>query len=313
MSANDATPPGTGGDPRYGVASMSAPLRRAAVRAPGAMLHADHRRWHYRAPIEPARVTEEHRRFVEALRSHGVEVSTLDAAGPPDPDAPPPPDDGLADSVFTYDPSFVGPAGAVLLRPGKVLRRGETELHERFYARAGVPVIGRIEPPGTVEGGDLCWLDDSTLLAGRGFRTNRSGVDQLRSIFSADGIDVVDFDLPYAHGPDACLHLMSILNPLDDDLALVHAPLLPVALHQLLVEHGYTLLDVPHREFATSGGLNLNVLATGPRRGIAIAGMTETLDLMRAAGCEITTFPGEALCINCEGGPTCLSRPLRRG
>jgi N-dimethylarginine dimethylaminohydrolase len=276
------------------------------------MLHADHRTWHYRDPIDPDRVTEEHRRFVEALRAHGVEVSTLDASGPPDPDAPPPRDDGLADSVFTYDPSFVGPTGAVLLRPGKALRRGETALHERFYAREGVPVIGRIEPPGTVEGGDLCWLDDTTLLAGRGFRTDRSGIDQLRAIFSAEGIDVVDFDLPYAHGPAACLHLMSILNPLDEDLALVHAPLLPVALHELLRARGYTLLDVPRGEFVTSGGLNLNVLATGRRRGIAIEGMPETHDLMRTAGCEITTFPGEALCINCEGGPTCLSRPLLR-
>ncbi len=312
MSRTDTTPPGGGGGTGYGVASMSAPLRRVAVRAPGAMLHADHRRWHYRAPIEPARVTEEHRRFVEALRAHGVQVSTLDAPATGDAGAPPP-DDGLADSVFTYDPSFVGPTGAVLLRPGKALRRGETELHGRFYAREGVPVIGRIEPPGTVEGGDLCWLDEATLLAGRGFRTNRSGIDQLRSIFSAAGIDVVDFDLPYVNGPDACLHLMSVLNPLDDDLALVHAPLLPVALHQLLVQRGYTLLDVPRGEFATSGGLNLNVLATGPRRGIAIEGMTETYDLMRTAGCEVTTFPGDALCINCEGGPTCLSRPLLRG
>lgn len=312
MRTTDPAPPGTGAR-RFGVASMSAPLRRVAVRAPGAMLHADHRTWRYRGPIEPARVTQEHGRFVEALRAHGVEVSALDAPGPPSTDAPPPPDDGLADSVFTYDPSFVGPTGAVLLRPGKALRRGETALHERFYAREGVPVIGRIEPPGTVEGGDLCWLDETTLLAGRGFRTNRSGIDQLRSIFSAAGIDVVDFDLPYGHGPDACLHLMSILNPLDDDLALVHAPLLPVALHQLLVERGHTLLDVPRREFATSGGLALNVLATGPRRGIAIEGMNETHDLMRAAGCEITTFPGDALCINGEGGPTCLSRPLLRG
>ena len=73
-------------------------------------------------------------------------------AGPDEP--------GLLDAIFAYDPSLITDAGAVLLRPGKELRLPEVDLAERTYAELGIPVIGRIEAPGTVEGGDTLWLDE---------------------------------------------------------------------------------------------------------------------------------------------------------
>ena len=59
---------------------------------------------------------------------------------------------------------------------------------------------------------------ERTLAVGRGVRTNQAGIDQLRAIIEPHGIAVEQFDLPYLHGPDACLHLMSVVSPLDDDL-----------------------------------------------------------------------------------------------
>ena len=203
------------------------------------------------------------------------------------------------------------PSGAVVLRPGKDLRLPEADLHRAFYD-GWMPIIGRIEAPGVVEGGDLCWLDPSTLAAGRGFRTNQSGIDQLVSILGPQGITVEVFDLPYHDGPEACLHLLSVVSPLDVDLALVHPPLIPTALYQRMLDLGYELLHGPSDEFEASSGLSLNVLTVAPRRCIAVDGFPATVELMRSAGCHVEVFGADELCIPCEGGPTCLTRPLLR-
>ena len=121
------------------------------------------------------------------------------------------------------------------------------------------------------------------------------------------------FDLPVWKGSAACLHLLSVVSPLDRDLALVYPRLLPVALLSLMQEMGIRCLEAGDDEFATSGGMNLNVLTTAPRRCIALSGFPRTLRLMRDAGCEVTCFDADALCIPCEGGPTCMTLPIRRG
>ncbi len=219
---------------------------------------------------------------------------------------------GFQNSIFTHDPSLVTDKGAVLLRMGKSMRLDETDLHEETYREMNVPVLGRIEAPGTVEGGDCVWVDSKTLAVGRGVRTNQSGIDQLRAILEPLGIAVLGFDLPLWQGEEACLHLMSIISPLAEDLALVHLPLLPAAFYQLLKERGIRLVVAPEEEFAASNGLNLNVLPTAPYEVIAVAGFEKTKAAMEAAGCTVTTFDADALCIACEGGPTCLTRPVWR-
>jgi N-dimethylarginine dimethylaminohydrolase len=271
------------------------------MRRPGAILTADHRRWHYAGPIDPDALGAQYRRFAELVAADGVEVVWLPDEG-----------DDLADSVFTYDPSFVVAAGAVVLRPGKDLRLAEADLHQRFYEEAGIPVLGRIEAPGVVEGGDCFWIDPTTLAVGRGFRTDQAGIDQLARIIEPHGITVEVYDLVYHRGPEACLHLLSVISPLDVDLALVHQPLMPAPLWQRLRDAGWTLLEAPADEFEASAGLNLNVLATAPRRLIAIDGFPRTRALMEEAGCRVATFEAGALCLPCEGGPTCLTRPLLR-
>ena len=299
MSDGDAVPVPDG---PWGVTSMAGPLRKVAMRRPGAILGADHERWHYTKPIDGDRLTAQYQTFSDAVAASGAEIHWLADV-----------EDDLADSVFVYDPSFMVGGGAVILRPGKSLREPEANLHADFYRDLGIPVLGTITAPGTVEGGDCFWLDSSTLAVGQGFRTNAAGIEQLADILEPFGVHVAVFDLPFHKGPEACLHLMSVVSPLDDDLALVHPPLMPTALYQQMVAMGYTLLEAPAEEFEASLGLNLNVLATGPRQVIAIDGFSGTLDLMRSAGCEVTTFVADELCIPCEGGPTCLTRPLLRG
>jgi len=202
--------------------------------------------------------------------------------------------------------------GVVILRLGKELRLDESELHRRFYQRHQIPILGHVESPGLIEGGDCFWLDPATIAVGRGFRTNQAGIDQFRAIVEPTGISVESYDLPYLHGPEACLHLLSVVSPLDHDLALVYAPLMPTALYRRMVDLGYELLHAPASEFEASNGLSINVLATAPRRGVAVAGFPETKRLMLDAGCVVTVFEADELCLPCEGGPTCLTRPLLR-
>jgi len=288
---------------RYGSQSMAAPLRRVLMRsAASAMRHARPDEWHYGPGFDAARAASQHEVFADLVAASGTEVEWLTEV-----------DDGLADSVFTHDPSLSTDHGAIILSMGKALRRPEPGLHEKAYRRMGVPILGRIEAPGTVEGGDCVWVDGKTLAIGRGVRTNEAGIRQMAALLEPHGVEVLGYDLPLWHGEEACLHLMSVISPLADDLALVHSPLLPAAFYQLLKARGIGLVEGDAREFQDGLGLSLNVLPTAPREVIAVAGFPKTAAAMEAAGCTVQTFEADALCIACEGGPTCLTRPVWRG
>jgi len=278
---------------------MHETLRTVMVRPPDAAFgHADPARWHYTARPDLEAASDEHAALVELLRRSGAEVVVHDR---PLPDH--------ADALFVHDPALVTDAGAIVLRMGKLLRRGEEEAMAAALDELGVPILARLREPALAEGGDLLWLDRSTLAAGLGFRTNAEGLRQLAAILAPLDVTVVPVPLPHGGGPDACLHLMSLISVLDRDLAVVHLPLLPVPFVQLLGERGFRLVEVPDGEFPTMGP---NVLALGPRRGLALRGNPITRNRLEEAGCEVHTYRGDELSLKAEGGPTCLTRPLWR-
>jgi N-dimethylarginine dimethylaminohydrolase len=196
----------------------------------------------------------------------------------------------------------------VLLRPGKDGRLGEPRALEADLAEAGVPVAARIEAPGTIDGGDTLWLDRDTLLVGRGYRTNAAGVEQLQQAFP--DATVLSYDLPHWNGRGEVMHLMSLISPLADDLALVYPRLAPVRLLELLAERGIETVEVPGEEFETMGP---NVLALAPRRVLALEGNEATRRRMEAAGVEVLVYKGDEISRKGDGGPTCLTRPILRG
>lgn len=286
----------------FGAQDMSGPLRRVMMRAPGAaMRSADPAKWHYGAGFDPAKAEVQHAALAAMVAASGAEIHWLPSA-----------DDGLSDAIFTQDPSFVTNAGAVLLNMGKPLRRGEPDLHRAGYTAMGVPILGELTRDATVESGDCVWVDAQTLAIGRGVRSNQAGISALADMLAPQGITVLGFDLPVWTGPDACLHLMSLISPLAPDLALIYEPLMPYAFWSMLRDRGWLLLRAPESEFLASNGLSLNVLPTAPREVIMVAGFPKTAEMMVAAGCKVQTFEGDALCIACEGGPTCLTRPVLR-
>jgi dimethylargininase len=274
---------------------MTAPLERVLVRPPGP---ADAGRWReygWRAEPDPRAAAAEHEAFCSLLEAAGAEV--ILARG----------DEGNPDAIYAYDPLLVGHDGAVLLRPGKPGRLGEPAALAPDLERAGIPVAARVEPPGTVEGGDTVWLDDGTLLVGRGYRTNASGVEQLATAFA--GVEVLSYDLPHWNGRSEVMHLMSLISPLDDDLALVYSRLAPVRLLELLAERGIATVEVPDEEFETMGP---NVLALAPRRALALEGNDETRRRLERAGVDVVVYKGDEISRKGDGGPTCLTRPLLR-
>lgn len=284
----------------FGGQSMVMPLRRVLVRRPDdAFGNADPRRWHYAAQPNLMEARAEHDALCATLRSAGADVVYHDE---PLPDH--------ADAIFAYDPALMTDAGAVLLRMGKELRRGEEAAMGAMLARLDVPVVYELHGEARAEGGDLLWLDHDTLYAGLGFRTNAEGVRQLGEALAPLGVDVRAVDLPYFTGPDACLHLLSLISMVDDDLAVVYEPQLPVALWQALRGRDITLVRVPEHEFLQTMGTN--VLALAPRQCLMLEGNPETQRALTAAGATVQTYRGRELSLKAEGGPTCLTRPILR-
>ena len=285
-------------EPRlYGCQSQTATLRRVLVRAPRAEDCARWRELGWHAEPDAARIAAEHEAFAAELADFGAEVVFAEEPLP-----------GALDSIYTCDPALVADAGAILLRPGKELRRDEPEALGRDLERAGVPVAARLEAPALAEGGDTLWLDERTLLVGLGYRTNEAGAEALRRAFP--GVEVVTFDLVHYRGPGEVLHLLSFISPLDADLALVHPPLAPTRLLQLLAERGVRTVEVPDEEYDSLG---CNVLALGPRVALALEGNPETRRRLERAGVDVRVYKGDELSRKGDGGATCLTRPLLRG
>jgi N-dimethylarginine dimethylaminohydrolase len=214
------------------------------------------------------------------------------------------------DSLYTHDPILITDAGAVILQTGKPERRGEGPAFADACKDWGIPILGTVDGDATAEAGDMIWLDSGTLLVGRGFRTNAASIESLRRLLKPLGVMVVPVELPYWKGPQEVLHLMSFMSLLDHDLAVVYRRLLPVPLFELLTARGIQLVDVPEPEYDTMG---CNVLAVAPRRVVMLSGNPTTRSRLEYAGCAVTEFAGQEICIPGSGGPTCLTRPLLRG
>jgi dimethylargininase len=284
----------------YGAQNMVGRLRKAVVRRPDeAMAAADPAAWHYTSAIDLPSAQAAHDAFMSILKDEGVELLYHDEPLPT-----------LSDSVFVFDPVLMTDAGAVVLRMGKALRRGEEDAFVRFFERHDMPVLGRLEGSATCEGGDTLWLDHDTLAVGIGFRTNYEAVRQLRQILEPIGATVLSFELPFFTGPEACLHLLSLISPLDVDLAVAYPPLMPVPFWKELKSRGIELVEVPEDEFLRWQGTN--ILAIAPRRVAMLDHNPVTRRLLEEAGCTVFTFPGEPLSFKAEGGPTCLTRPVLR-
>ena len=236
--------------------------------------------------------------FVDLLKSFDIEIHYLQK------------DKSTSlDSIYTHDPCVVSNKGVVICNMGKKARKPEADSMEKFFHSIEVPILGEIQSPGTLEGGDVVWINEKTIAVGEGYRTNKEGIEQLKLLLSDQVETVITVSIPHWNGPDDCLHLMSNLSPIDHDLYLVYSRLLPVSFIKYLLDQNIELIDVPDDEYESMG---CNVLAIAPRKVIMISGNPKTKQLLENKGVEIHTYDGSEISIKGAGGPTCLTRPFLR-
>ena len=213
------------------------------------------------------------------------------------------------DSIYCRDASIATNKGMIICNMGKAARMHEPVAEKKAFEANGIPVLGAITAPGTLEGGDVAWLDENTLAVGHTYRTNEEGIRQLTALLQPLGVDVITVPLPHYKGPSDVFHLMSILSPVDVNLAVVYSPLMPIVFRNLLLQKGYQLVEVPDDEFESMG---CNVLALAPRVCLMVAGNPKTKMALENAGCKVIVYMGEDISVKGGGGPTCLTRPVMR-
>jgi N-dimethylarginine dimethylaminohydrolase len=236
--------------------------------------------------------------FENILKEHGAEVLYF------------PEDDSVnMDSIYCRDAAIATSHGMIICNMGKDGRKKEPAAQARAYAEQGIPILGSIIAPGTVEGGDVAWLDATTLAVGNTYRTNEAGIQQLKELLHPIGVKVITADMPHYKGPSDVFHLMSVLSPVDKNLAVVYSPLMPIAFRNLLIASGFELVEVPDQEFDSMG---CNVLALAPRVCLMVKGNPITKSRLEAAGCKVIEYEGAEISVKGGGGPTCLTRPVMR-
>ncbi len=251
----------------------------------------------YTAPVNYVKALEEYERFLSVIKEHVPEVHFLPAR-----------DDTGLDSLYARDSCMITDEGAILFNMGKLQRRKEAVAAGEFFEELGLPHRGSIIGEGTMEAGDMAWLDPETLAVGLSYRTNPEGVRQLRE-YAKGKFSVLDYPIPHWNGPEECLHLMSFISPVNHRAAVVYSKQMPVTFRKELLRRGYTLIEVPHEEYDT---MACNVLALEPGLVLMIAGNPVTKKRLQQAGMEVLEFPGTEICWKGGGGPTCLTRPLLR-
>ena len=281
------------------------PWSRIVVRHPrDAFASADKiaREWqdlHFTAPPDLTRACTQFDNFVSLCAAHAPVVLTHDTH------------EGLTmDAIYVRDASIISAEGAILCRMGKPQRGAEPAALAETYTRLGISIVGEIQAPGKLEGGDFTWLGPRLAAVGRGYRTNDDGIRQVRELLGDTIDELIVVPLPHYRGPGDVFHLMSIISPVDRDLAVVYSPLIAVSFRERLLDLGYSLVEVPDEEFDSMGA---NVLAVAPRQCVMVDGNPKTRDRLERAGAGVRVYDGADISLMGGGGPTCLTRPVPMG
>lgn len=252
---------------------------------------------YYTGKPDFGKALEEYDSFVNIFKRHGIETLFLpehDSAG--------------LDSIYVRDASIATDNGMLICNMGKLQRKSEPNQQLQYYLQKNESILGSFQGNATIEGGDVAWLDQETIAVARGYRTNDEGIAQLRTLLQ-NTAQVLVMDSPHYKGPTDVFHLMSVLSPVDKDLAVVYSPLMTVPFREELIARGIKFVEVPHEEFDSLG---CNVLAIAPSVCLLVKGNPITKQRLEKAGVEVIEFAGEEICLKGNGGPTCLTRPLQR-
>lgn len=284
--------------------SMYKKLNRVIVKHPkDAFISQEHlgrewKRFNYINEPDFLKAQHEYEQFIAIIKEHVGNIEFLPVSERV----------GL-DSLYAHDPVKFTPKGAIILKSGKTLRQPEAEVYKDFLQEKEIPIVGELTGEAVADGGDFVWLDDRTLLIGRGYRTNDEAIRQIKEMVADQVEEVIVVQLPHDQGENECLHLMSIISIVDKDLAVVYSRLMPVFLRQMLIKRGFRLVEVPEDEYLRLG---CNVLALAPRVCMMVSGNPFTKQQLIDAGATVYEYDGNEISYLGTGGPTCLTCPVER-
>ena len=261
-------------------------------------INCESKKLNYPSPPDLDLAIKQYDLFVKLIRSFGSEVYFLPADN-----------NTSLDSIYTHDPCTMTNNGLIVCNMGKLKRSTEPDHLKRFFKSINIPIIGKIESPGTLEGGDIVWINKDTVAVGEGYRSNSEGINQFKKLLGRQAKEIIPVALPHWEGPNDCLHLMSNLSPIDNNLFLVYSRLLPVSFIKYLLDNKIKLIEVPDEEYYSMG---CNVLAMGKGKVIMLEGNPITQERLEAEGVKVKTYNGSEISIKGAGGPTCLTRPFLR-
>ena len=154
-----------------------------------------------REPINYEKACAQHKQYEDELRELGLEVISLEA------------DSDLPDSVFVEDTALVLDEFAILLNPGAISRRPEVASIEK--ALSPYRKLFRIQPPATVDGGDILTVG-KTIYVGISSRSTDEAIEQMKAIVVNSGYEV------RAVRVTGCLHLKSAVTQISLDTLLIN-------------------------------------------------------------------------------------------
>jgi N-dimethylarginine dimethylaminohydrolase len=282
----------------WGVCSEFEQLRAVLLRRPGAEIEdmEDPSKWRWVDTMDPQLARAQHDEMAWVYREEaGAEVYYVDDMREDRPNA-----------MFMRDLMFMTPEGAIVGRPAIACRRGEEKFVAKKLAELGVPIVRTITGTGVFEGACAMWVDRETVILGTGVRCNREGARQVKEVLERMGVEVIPFQIPYAHA-----HVDGLLNILDRDLALMFPWQTPHDVWEALRERGIEVLETPTVEEAKSGGA-VNFVALEPRKILMASGNTRTKAMLEDRGVEVREIDISELRKG-WGGLHCMTAFLKRG
>lgn len=219
-------------------------------------------------------IVSQHEAYLETLRSFGLEVIVLDSLA----DYP--------DAYFLEDTAVVAPQVAVVTIPGATSRRGEADAIAPVLAR--YRKIERIQPPGTIDGGDVLMVDNHYIIGISG-RTNTQGAEQLGKILQSFGNTWAT--VPVRSG----LHLKSSVNLVGENTLLLRREYADL---EELERFEKIIVDEDEKPACNTLWINDHLMV--PR------GYQATRKKLEATGYDIVELDASEV-IKMDGGLTCMS------
>jgi N-dimethylarginine dimethylaminohydrolase len=297
---------------KWGAQSEIGKLREVLVQKPGREMVPPKKdlKWYgFTHEIDLKRAVKQHEKFVEIMKNERVTVEDMTApAGAKGPYGQ------LVGLWGTRDYGFVVNGGAIVNRTSLAWDRGAEVFWAKRIMDLGCPILYTIHGSGTIEGGNVVWLDPTHVCIGRSIRTNQDGIDQTSAILRSVGVEEVRVvplpgwleNIDWPAGGFA--HLDCVFGYVDSGLALVYPPGLPFDFLEYLIQKGINLIEVSPKE---GRDYACNTLALEPGRVLMLDGFENSRKKLEKEGVDVIPVQMSEF-IKAGGGPHCATAPLIR-